>query len=634
MSEAATLPAPPAASTTRRAPIGATTLDREARTVTVIAATGAPVQRTGFRPDGSFGAWIEELDVRGADTSRLSGGPVLADHIALTDYTIGVVERAWTERAALMAQVRFAKSERGETAMQNVGDGILRGVSIGYRVEADGWERQDRGRSDVPVWRAARWQILEVSFVPIPADPAAGVRSAEDVPLSRTTPMEFSMSATLPAEAPATPIATAEADATRNTNVDDVITAAERLLGRDEAATLRQRATAEGLTVEQTRHAAFARAAELSRGGRDAPPIRPTHTGGATFDNPTFLRETMAEALACRAGVGSPSAQAREFMHMRMSDMAAHLLQSRGINTRGMTPSQIITRAHSTSDFPNLLQNTGNRLLLAAFEPAASGLRSVMRMRTASDFRTLSTIRASGVDRLAEVAQGGAVTLGSAFEKAETYRVRTFARGFVMTREAMVNDDLGAFDTLRVIGRAAAQTEAEEFHALLSANRYTGPTMSDSAVLYSTARGNLASSGAALDVTTLSTGRASMRAQTDLNGVKVQNVPRYILCGPTVETAAEQVVATITAATTSNVNPFSGRLEVVVEPLLTTNAWYLFADPTASPVFEMATLEMNGGMPQIEVFTEAGTLGVTLRAVHDFGCGAVSPIGTWRNPGA
>jgi len=188
---------------------------------------------------------------------------------------------------------------------------------------------------------------------------------------------------------------------------------------------------------------------------------------------------------------------------------------------------------------------------------------------------------------------------------------------------------------MRAIGMAAATTEAEQFLTLLTANTNTGPTMADGQVLFRTQRNNLASSGGAIDVTNVSTGRAAMRGlQTDINGVLVSSAPRYLLVGPAQETAAQQLVANLTPAQTSTVNPFSGQLEVVVEPRLTGNAWYLFADPVQTPAFEMATLAASGGTPQTEVFTEAKTLGVTIRIVHDFGMGAVNVIGAWRNPGA
>jgi hypothetical protein len=70
-----------------------------------------------------------------------------------------------------------------------------------------------------------------------------------------------------------------------------------------------------------------------------------------------------------------------------------------------------------------------------------------------------------------------------------------------------------------------------------------------------------------------------------------------------------------------------------VEPRLTGNAWWLFADPAALPVLEYAHLSSAQG-PQISSREGWNVLGMEFRVVLDFGCGAVDHRGTYRNPGA
>lgn len=616
---------------TRRAAAPPRTLDLEARTVTVVAATAAMVARDGFRPDGAFGPWYETLTPAGCDLARLIGGPALRDHVALTTSTIGVIESAQWQGRELVADIRFGTGQDADAALRDVDDRVLRAVSIGYRVLE--WKPDGRADDGAPIFKAMRWQPLEVSFVAIPADPAAKVRGAGEAAIARTTSLEIPMTAHPTTEAPAT---TTTPDLSRMTQIDNVMDAASRLVPEAARTALRAEAIANGLTVDQVRLRAFDLAAEACRGGADAPAISPAQSVrmGASGDDPAALREALAEALACRAGGRAPSPQARPHMSLRITDMQAMLLEARGVRTRGLGASQIATRAHSTSDFPALLQSTASRLLLEAFQPAASGVRMLSRPRTANDFRALSAIRFAGLARLEEVKEGGPVTHGTAFENEQSYRVRTFARAVALTRQAIVNDDLGAFDSMRVVGQAAAATEAAEFVALLTANGGTGPIMADGTALYATSRGNTVSPGAAIDITSLSAGRTAMRTQRDLNAEVVENSPRYLLVPPALETTAKQYVAPIAATASAAVNPFAGELEPIVEARLTGNAWYLFADPVQQPVFEMATLAATGGVPQIEVFTEAGTLGITLRVVHDFGIGAVGWLGTWRNPGA
>lgn len=608
---------------TRSATVRPKSWNEKTREVEVIFATSNRVRV--FMP--GIGAAFEELEIsaEAMDLSALRSGnaPVLDAHRQdRATAIIGRVVSASIENGVAVARLQLSQADDVQPIGQRIADGTIRSVSVGYRVT----KHKRAGEQDgVPVLRAVAWQPIEISLVAIPADPAATIRGAA---ASVATDQDVRPLEQNHAPADAGDVAV-RADRARVAEIENIAARCERFLPLG-GAELRARAIAEGWDAQQFRSAVFD-AMEAAQ-----PVIMSGHTGGTTFDNPAFLRSAMAEALACRAGAGQPSGAAREFMSLRMVDMAGKLLEAGGVSTRGLTQTQILTRAfHSTSDFPALLQSTGDRVLMQAFEPAASGLRRLVRTRAANDFRSLSTIRFAGVDKLLEVGEGGEVKHGTAFEAAESYRVKSFARSVSLTREALMNDDLGAFDAMRAIGRAAATTEAEQLVTLLTTNSGAGPTMADGNPLFRTQRNNLASAGGAIDVTNVSTGRAAMRSlQTDLNGVTIANTPRLLLVGPARETAAEQFVASITPATSGTVNPFAGRLEVVVEPRLSGNAWYLFADPAEAAMFEMATLSATGGVPQVEMFTDPKVLGVTVRVVHDFGIGAVSPIGGWRNPGA
>src|SRR6185295_7085360 len=161
-----------------------------------------------------------------------------------------------------------------------------------------------------------------------------------------------------------------------------------------------------------------------------------------------------------------------------------------------------------------------------------------------------------------------------------------------LSRNALINDDLGAFgDFGRSAGRAAAETEADVLTALLTANSGAGVTLDDGNALFHNLHGNLATSGTVIDVAALAAARQAMRGQKGLDGVTPVNaVPRFLLVSPAKETQAEQVLATLAPATVANVNPFSQRLELLVEPRLSGNAWYVFADPGPMPVIEYAYL--------------------------------------------
>lgn len=156
------------------------TYDEEARTVELVWTTGARVRRA----DWLDGEYDEELVVTedAIDMGRLTSGraPLLGSHNSsdLSD-VLGVVESAWilgpNGRKEGRCKVRFSNRAEVEPILQDVRDGILRNISVGYRVHR--WEKRQEKGDTVPVMRAVRWEPMEISLVAMGADAAAQVRS-------------------------------------------------------------------------------------------------------------------------------------------------------------------------------------------------------------------------------------------------------------------------------------------------------------------------------------------------------------------------------------------------------------------------------------------------------------------------
>ncbi|MHC2334697.1 HK97 family phage prohead protease [Bradyrhizobium sp. USDA 4454] len=178
---------------TRRAPLGviehrfadvkASSYDAEARTVEAILSVGAEVKR---------GYGVERLEISRAavDLGRVTGPgvPLIDSHNVLgIDNVLGRLAKAWFQGEALMGLIEFDDSDAGRKAEGMVSRGTVRGISIGYWV--DQWEVTDEDGNIIDpererlVWdedylfTAKRWELLEVSLVSVPADPAAFVRS-------------------------------------------------------------------------------------------------------------------------------------------------------------------------------------------------------------------------------------------------------------------------------------------------------------------------------------------------------------------------------------------------------------------------------------------------------------------------
>src|SRR3954468_7972821 len=97
-----------------------TTPAPDAVTFDAIISTGSAVRRSGPRPDGDFGPWFEELDVTGADLSRMAGAPLLLDHLARTDFQTGVCESARVQNGKIHATLRFGTDARARQLAADV----------------------------------------------------------------------------------------------------------------------------------------------------------------------------------------------------------------------------------------------------------------------------------------------------------------------------------------------------------------------------------------------------------------------------------------------------------------------------------------------------------------------------------
>lgn len=390
-----------------------------------------------------------------------------------------------------------------------------------------------------------------------------------------------------------------------------------------------------GATVDAARKAA------LDHIRTNATPFGPGAGSGAHvgLEAPEKFRAAALDGLLLRCGqsIEKPAAGAREFRGMRLLDIVRECLEMGGVRTRGMDPRAIASRAltaASTSDFANLLGALVNKTLIGAYNEAPATWRVLVARSDASDFKTKYAIKLSGSPDLATKGENGEFQTAEFSDSKESYGLSTRGRIVRLTREMIINDDLGGFNRISTaFGFAARRWENSVVYGLITANG----NMSDGNALFSSAHNNTLTA-AALSADSLGTARAKMRRQTGMNGEKLDIQPAFILTGPELETTAEILLrsaALPNASMSAGVyNPWSGKLTPVSDPLITdTNAWYLFANPAMYPVIEVAWL-MGEEQPYIEeepIFA-ADAIGILVR--HDFGAGVVDHVGAVYNEGA
>ncbi|MGE5597630.1 MAG: Mu-like prophage major head subunit gpT family protein, partial [Hyphomicrobiales bacterium] len=381
-----------------------------------------------------------------------------------------------------------------------------------------------------------------------------------------------------------------------------------------------------------------ARTAIIREAAKNTPTIDNRAPATVTREaTPEEITRAAGEALYCRIDPAfKPSDQARPFVGRRLADVARELLRQRGLSTLG-SDAEIITRSlNTTSDLANVVGVFANKAVAQAYQVAPSGLKVVCK-RGAShpDFKGRNLVRRGELPTLEKVNEHGEFKRGSIVDGKESYSVSTFGKVFGMSRQLVINDDLGLLaDIASGWGMAAQEFENGFLAKKLAENTAAGPKLGDTKALFHADHGNLASPGAAIGETTISAARLALRGMKGIDGTTPINAtPKFLLVPAALETTAEKFLASIYATATDDVNPFAGKLQLVVDPRLDTaisaTAWYVFADPAVLPVIEYAYL---AGFEGVNIETRNGfdVDGVEIRARLDFGAGGVDYRGAYK----
>ena len=658
----------------RLAPVSA--IDADARTIDLVWTTGAAVRRRRYDWESGRVLNYDEILIvsdKAVDLSRLNAGAAVLDSHDTwsTQSQVAVVERAAIEGGQGIATVRFPRpgvDENADRLFALVADKIVRNVSVGYAIDKVRIEKSETA-GEVEKWFVERWTPYEISFVTIGADPGAQVRSAppdrlfpfeivnraqpanqevhvmsdkNDMPGNAPAMEEKAADKTVRAETAAPPV---NADAVRAEERERITTIADMVdrfkLDRSVADDL----VARNVSVEEARKVILDKLAERDARGTGHSQVS-LPAGG--LDATVTRREAIVEAILHRAQPQTfqMTDRAREYRGMRLIDVARDCLETAGIRTRGMTSGEIAyqaTRAagmQGTSDFPLILAAVAGKRLRQAYAMTPRTFQQWARGITATDFKPMYPTQIGSFPALKAVMEGAEFSYGSIAEGRESYQLATYGRIVALTRQAIVNDDLRAFDrALGSAGQRAADLESAIVYNVLLANA----NLADGIALFHADHGNVGTA-AVIGETALSEAWEKMTQQKDLGdgtGADKEYIdarPRFILVPPgqrSIE-ARKMIVAT-TPAKASDVNAFTGSLQIVEEPRLFKTGgpqpWYLAADPNLVDTVEYAHLE---GQTEPFIDQRAGfeVDGVEIKVRHDFAAKALDFRGLFYNAGA
>lgn len=397
------------------------------------------------------------------------------------------------------------------------------------------------------------------------------------------------------------------------------------------------------LTVEQ---ASARLLAEIGKNNAPANPQNAFARVQTVSDETSKQREAVVSAMLARAGVAQ-DAKARAalasnpFRGHKLLDVARASLARTGRSTDGMTQMDIVAAAFTQggSDFPVLLENTMHKALQAAYATAALTWTRFCATGSVSDFRAHNRYRLGSFGNLDSINELGEY-INKSIPDGEKASIQAGTKGNIIniSRQAVINDDLGAFVGLSaMLGRAAARTIEADVYALLALNGGLGPVMADGKTLFHADHGNVGT-GAAISVSSIDADRVLMAGQKDISGNDYLDLRPSVLLVPTGLGGTARVINGAlydpdTANKMQRPNMVVGLYSDIVDtPRLSGTRRYSFADATTAPVLEVAFLDGNQ-QPFLEVKDGFDVDGARYKVRLDYGVGAVDFRGAVTNAG-
>ena len=644
-------------------------VDEDERTVKISISSELPVVRRGFFSDPwveTLGHKKGEPNLermQNGASVHYNHSRSRADRIGVVE-SVKLVGNQKDGRR-LEGVVRISKRADVDDVWTDIKDGVLRNISVGYSIDERKLTREASGAGEPEEFRITRWTPMEVSFVDIPADPSVGVGRNEQgemayrvidlepenepekemkkmfrfdesgnpiadnaetraailagtatckdgSPYVPSDEVRAFLTATAPKPAPAAPAPAPEVDkdAIRAEGV-----AIERKRQADIKAifapfeasqsSLRTACLDDGdCDVEDARSQLLVALGKDSKPAQTADGIR-VDAGEDGIDK--FVRGA-GIALSMRSGTITEDEKKgydNSFRGFSLLEMARHALTLSNIDSGNMSRMELVGRAFTTSDFPLILANQANKSMLKGYEEAPETWNVWAQTGNLSDFKQASRVNLSTFNNLDLVSEDGEYKYGSFAEGNETIQLATYGKLFAISRQAIINDDLGMFTRIpAAMGRGASRTVGNLAYGVLTSN----PLMADGTALFAgtaigTDHGNLNIGGAAaLAATPFSAARVAMGRQSDIagNAVGLNIRPSYLIVPLALEDTARVLMTSefdpAAANTNSNVpNKVRNAAEVVSDPRLdadSATAWYLAAGQGFDTI-EVAFLDGN-----------------------------------------
>lgn len=300
---------------------------------------------------------------------------------------------------------------------------------------------------------------------------------------------------------------------------------------------------------------------------------------------------------------------------MSLREMARAYLVDNGVgvasyngNVMGMVGAAF---THTTGDFGNILSDVARRQMLRGYEEAEETFQQWTATGTLPDFREMERVDLTTFPNLRKVREGAEYKYASIGDHGEKIALATYGELLSITRQMIINDDLGAFTRIpRMMGRAAIRTVGDLVYSMLGAN----PKMSDGKALFHADHNNQLGAGA-LSIARYDEAKTKMARQKEGNAV-LNIRPAYHIVPMSMESTAKALLAAEydpAMAEAKVPNPVRGMVEVIADARLdeqSTTTSYLTANPSQYDTIEVAYLDGNDQpfLEQTQGFTVDGAV--------------------------
>jgi len=239
--------------------------------------------------------------------------------------------------------------------------------------------------------------------------------------------------------------------------------------------------------------------------------------------------------------------QAHSLAKMSAIDIARESLRANGKDVPH-DRDEMLKAAFSSGSLTNSMTTSMNAILLSTYLESTDTTQGWVREGEIPNYLTAERVRVLKGDSLEELPEDGEADHSTISDTAESYKIKRFAKQFVIDEIAFINDTLGALKQKPVeLGLAAARLRPDLVYATIMSN----PTLAaTSRELFNSTDANLITSSA-LARGTLATALARMSVIQE-NGVNIDVEPTHLIVPPSLRETASSLTGSQNLITGEN----------------------------------------------------------------------------------